>query len=353
MRSLLLLNTTTLLGLALANHGSRGQSQLRQDPSIVQTTSGVVKGHSATWPAQNAVMEFLGIPYAQPPLGALRFQAPQPLPLNCSSNTIVANAFSQDCLQFAGAAGGGNQSPQLRAYGFGMGGGSADAPHEYGEDCLTVNVWTKASGAGDKAVMIWIYGGAFSTGTSNAPFYSGARLAQDEDVVVVSFNYRINIFGFPNAPGLKDQNVALLDQRLAVEWVRDNIAGFGGDPDRITLFGESAGGASVDLYAYAWTQDPIVNGFIAQSGSASLLARPEVNETTWYNVSSALGCGGEEAGDSTVACMRTKDAIEITNTVGMLVNGSVSSGFGPAADGKLVFADVQNRSASGNFIKKV
>ena len=82
-----------------------------------------------------------------------------------------------------------------------------------------------------------------------------------------SSSYRLNIFGFPGSPNAT-QNLGLLDQRLAVEWVRDNIAGFGGDPTRITLFGQSAGGASVDYYSYAWTSDPIVAGFIPESGTA-------------------------------------------------------------------------------------
>jgi cholinesterase len=120
-------------------------------------------------------------------------------------------------------------------------------------------VWTKPQvGEKAKAVLVWIYvslvitaikkrtlifdqGGGFALGNTANPAYHGARLADDQDVVVVSMNYRLNILGFPGAPGLPDQNLGLLDQRLAVEWIRDNVAAFGGDPKRITLFGESAG----------------------------------------------------------------------------------------------------------------
>lgn len=171
--------------------------------------------------------------------------------------------------------------------------------------------------------------------------------------LLIDFSYRINIFGFPGAPGVPDQNVGLLDQRLAVEWVRDNIAAFGGDPTRITIFGESAGGASVDLYSFAWTKDPIVNGFIAQSGSASLSGGSPVNMSYWYNISSTLGCGGAEAGDKTVACMRGKDANVIMDSVGKLAAGQLSAGFGPAVDNKTVFSDTARRSTAGNFIKRV
>lgn len=313
----------------------------------VRTSSGTVEGHNATWPANSDVVEFLGIPFAQPPTGGLRFAAPQPF-AGDSNQPFLADQFSEDCLQFIGGGGlPGDVSPALAAYGEAMGGGSAAAPHTYGEDCLTLNVWAKENGQTGKAVMVWIYGGGFTTGTSNAPFYSGSRLAQDEDVIVVSFNYRINIFGFPGAPDVPDQNVGLLDQRLAVEWVRDNIGGFGGDPSRITLFGESAGASSVGLYALAWTADPIVNGFIAQSTGSS--ARAPVNTSSWFSVSSALGCGGEEAGAATVECMRTKNATDIINTTGT----QGVSGFEPAADERVVFSDAPQRSAAGNFVRKV
>jgi cholinesterase len=113
----------------------------------------------------------------------------------------------------------------MDSYGVAMG----QSGHNFSEDCLSLNIWTKPqSGEKAKAVLLWIYGGAFSVGSTNAPYYNGARLADEEDVIVASVNYRVNIFGFPNAPGLPDQNVALLDQRLAVEWLRDNIAAFGG-----------------------------------------------------------------------------------------------------------------------------
>jgi cholinesterase len=124
-------------------------------------------------------------------------------------------------------------------------------------------------------------------------------------------SYRLNILGFPNAPGLLDQNLRLLDQRLAIEWVRDNIAAFGGDPKRISIFGESAGGGAVDMYVYAWTKDLIINGIIAQSGAAGSMPPSGGGKTpnsAWYGVSKAMGCGGAEAGEKTVECMRSKPA---------------------------------------------
>ncbi|CAN8095954.1 unnamed protein product [Discula destructiva] len=238
-----------------------------------------------------------------------------------------------------------------------MGGGAPGAPHQYGENCLSINVWTKPGGTSNKAVMVWIYGGGFSSGTSNAAFYNGARLAQDEDVVFVSLNYRIGFWGFPHAPGLPNQNLGLLDQRLAIEWVRDNIAGFGGDPKRITLFGESAGGASVDLFSYAWTKDPIVNGFIAQSGTAiiSLIGAPLTVYDDWYQVSNYTGCGGPEAGpNATLACMRAASPDAILAALGEQNPSTSGLGmqYGPVADGKVVFEDNKARGERGEFIRR-
>jgi len=170
---------------------------------------------------------------------------------------------------------------------------------------------------------------------------------------LTSNSYRLNIFGFPGNPN-GTNNLGLLDQRLAVEWVRDNIANFGGDPSRITLFGQSAGGASVDYYSYAWTSDPIVAGFIPESGTAIGLGqiKPDQSASLWYNVSTKLGCGDASSdGASVLSCMRTKN---YTSILQALPSGGVTgtTGFGPTIDNVVVFSDYLNRSAAGNFIKK-
>jgi cholinesterase len=169
-----------------------------------------------------------------------------------------------------------------------------------------------------------------------------------------SSSYRLNIFGFPGSPNAT-QNLGLLDQRLAVEWVRDNIAGFGGDPTRITLFGQSAGGASVDYYSYAWTSDPIVAGFIPESGTAFGLGgqvTAEQSAALWYNVTAKLSCGDASSDGATVlSCMRTKNYTSILDA--LLRSGVAgSTGFGPTIDNVVVFSDYLNRSSAGNFIKK-
>jgi cholinesterase len=221
---------------------------------------------------------------------------------------------------------------------------------------LTVNIWTKPqSGEKKKAVLFWIYGGGFNMGDTAQPTTNGASLANNEDVIVVSANYRINLFGFPGAPPLEHKNPGLLDQRLGVEWTRDNIAAFGGDPERITIYGESAGGASVDLYSYIWTKDPIVNGFIASSGTVSMAAKGNrAQQTTsaasgWYSFTKRLGCGGEEAGAATVECVQKRPMKELLGTTSFGLVG----GFRPSPDGQTIFADTMDRAKKGDFIRKV
>lgn len=132
-----------------------------------------------------------------------------------------------------------------------------------------------------------------------------------------------------------------------MEWVRDNIENFGGDPERITLFGQSAGGASVDYYSYAWTEDPIVNSFIMQSGTVGQPSPP--NPTSWFNVSSMLNCGNATDDPAAVlSCMLTKSTTDIT----AVLASTSSISFGPAVDEKVVFSDYHSRSLAGNFIKR-
>ncbi|KAL4895225.1 Alpha/Beta hydrolase protein [Aspergillus ambiguus] len=221
------------------------------------------------------------------------------------------------------------------------------------EDCLTVNIWTKPQqGEKKKAVLFWIYGGGFAIGSASSPVYDGSVLADENDVVVVSFNYRLNIFGFSGAPG-QPWNVGLLDQRLALEWTRDNIARFGGDPSRITVFGQSAGGLSTDFMAYSYPDDPIAHALIAHSGAASsalsAASKKSDIQKTWYNISGSLGCGGAEAGEQTVSCMRSKSQDELLAAIEPLTTGGMIGGFMPVGDGKVIPEDIASAADKGNF----
>lgn len=169
------------------------------------------------------------------------------------------------------------------------------------------------------------------------------------------YSYRINIFGFSGAPG-ETQNVGLLDQRKAIEWVRDNIAAFGGDPARITIFGQSAGGSSVDFYSYAYLDDPIVAGLISHSGTAFSFTPNtlEYSQSSFLKTAALLGCTGPK---DIVACVRGRDSHDI-----LIAASSIPPSpslalpqpvFHPTIDNKTVFADYKALSTAGKFIKVV
>ena len=176
-------------------------------------------------------------------------------------------------------------------------------------------------------------------------------------MLVVTVNYRVNIFGFPGAPEHK-QNAGLLDQRLAIEWLRDNVASFGGDPSKITIFGQSAGAVAVDYLAYAYADDPIVHGFIQESGNAFSFPVNNMSTTlrNWYNVSAELGCGS--SGD-TIDCMRRQDWEDIKKTASK-ISGSFSGNrlrpipaFYPVPDEEVVFSDYLALTNEGKHAKLV
>ena len=188
----------------------------------------------------------------------------------------------------------------------------------------------------------------------HSPFYSGQYLADNEDVIVVTINYRLGFFGFSGAPGI-EQNAGLRDQRSAVEWVKDNILGFGGDPDRIIIFGQSAGGAAVDYWAYAYQQDPIVAGMISHSGTALsyIPNTPEYSQSIYHNVSAALGCGNSTEGQDPLSCLRQKNITEILlaarNVPALPTQALAQATFHPTVDNITVFADYAALGASGSF----
>lgn len=196
-----------------------------------------------------------------------------------------------------------------------------------------------------------------SIGTTSSPFYNGQYLSDAEDIIVVTVNYRLNIFGFPGAPGNVD-NLGFRDQRLAVEWVRDNIAAFGGDASRITISGQSSGGVAVDYWAFAYTEDPIVSGLLSHSGNALSFPMNSENITlsNWYNVSVEVGCGSD--GD-TIPCMRTVSWQSIELAASNLPSARSSSPFRSVPpfylkpDGVTVFSNYTELAKKGKFAKLV
>lgn len=214
--------------------------------TIVSTTSGTFQG---ALPDGNGITSFKGIPYAAPPTGQLRWRPPQPAKL--ASGVRQALQFGNDCISSPGPL--------------------QNSPNQ-SEDCLTLNVWTpRLSGSAPKPVMVWLHGGGFQFGTSATPTYDGSLLAA-QDVVVVSLNYRLGVFGFLATQQFDDESGSsgawgLLDQVAALQWVQQNIKQFGGDPRKVTLFGESAGAHSVGMLMASSRSRGIFSKAIIQSGA--------------------------------------------------------------------------------------
>src|SRR5690242_6261331 len=227
--------------------------------AIVETAAGKVRGASS-----NGIAAFKGIPYGAPTGGENRFMPPQP-PAPWAG-IREATAYRAQAPQLPGRP---ERRPELRTIL-----GPADSSPE-SEDCLTLNVWTPGIGDGAKRpVMVWLHGGAFAYGSGNRAVTDGANLARRGDVVVVSVNHRLNIFGSLDLADVGGEryahsgNAGMLDLVAALEWVRDNIQAFGGDPGNVTIFGESGGGGKVSILLAMPSARGLFHRATIQSGAA-------------------------------------------------------------------------------------
>ncbi|XP_041323959.1 cholinesterase isoform X2 [Pyrgilauda ruficollis] len=227
------------------------------EENIIATKKGKVRGTSLQV-LGGTVTAFLGIPYGQPPIGKLRFQKPEPR--EKWADVWDATKHANSCYQpidttYPGFAGSEMWNPKTNL----------------SEDCLYLNVWIPSPKPKNATVMVWIYGGGFESGSTSLPVYDGKFLARVERVVVVSMNYRTGALGFLSLPGNQKApgNAGLFDQRLALQWVQENIAAFGGNPKSVTLFGESAGSASVTYHLLSPESHPLFTRAILESGSAN------------------------------------------------------------------------------------
>ncbi|MFE2415518.1 carboxylesterase/lipase family protein [Streptomyces hokutonensis] len=229
---------------------SRGTEAGSAGTPLVRLGAGAVRGR-----LEDGLAVFRGIPFAEPPVGDARFQAPRP---------VGGWDGVRDAFEFG--------PPPPQESGFqGRRGVSAEPT---GDDWLTVNVWTPAPDpAARRPVMVWIYGGAYKLGHAGSPGYDAQHIARDGDVVVVSLNYRVGIEGFARIEGAP-ANRGLLDQVAALEWVRDNITAFGGDPEQVTVFGESAGGGSVASLLVMPSASGLFRRAIAQSVPGTFFSDP-------------------------------------------------------------------------------
>ena len=281
--------------------------------SVVRAPAGALRGTS-----EDGLKIFKGIPYAEPPVGSLRWKAP--VAKAHWSGIRDASQFGPACFQPEGKLN--------NIY--------ANKPYPMSEDCLSLNIWAPEH-ARNAPVFFWIYGGALWGGTSRDPMYDGRRLAQ-HGVVVVSINYRTGPLGWLAHPALSAEspegisgNYGLLDQIEALRWVKRNISSFGGNPSNVTIAGESAGGLSV-MYLLA---SPPARGLFAKAiaQSAYMISTPEL-KTARYGAPSAEASGiglGEKLHAPTVAALRAIDPEKLTNE-------AAAAGFAPfgAVDGKIL-----------------
>ena len=276
--------------------------------------------------AERDLTVYRGLPFAAPPVGDLRWSAPRPA--EKWEGVRETTAFAPDPYQGDGT---GNVS----------------------EDCLYLNVWTPAKSADERLpVLVWIYGGGFSFGSTSTPVHDGQHLAR-QGVVLVSLNYRVGPLGFLAHPELSAEsphhvsgNYGLLDQIAGLSWVQRNIAAFGGDPDRVTIFGESAGGIAVSMLCASPLAKGLFRGAISQSGGSFGPTRPTTypgeNMRGLADAEAAGAAFAQKAGASSIAELRAMEP-------GRLPSGWGSGAAWPIVDGWVIPGDQYDLYAAGRY----
>ncbi|ODA80656.1 hypothetical protein RJ55_03615 [Drechmeria coniospora] len=321
------------------------------------TTSGIFAPHFPS--SHPAVVSFPNIPYAQCPTGKLRFAPPVARAPPADGRVVHATDLPPGCVQSSQFA---SDTVYDAQKSYLLHGGNSSRSDK-SEDCLRLSIFApKATvhgavrGGGRTPlpplpVIVWIHGGGFQSGGIDVPYQLAFNWVQrSQRHLMVHVQYRLGLLGFPNAAGLaasgENVNLGLLDQRLAMEWVRANIASFGGDAERITLWGQSAGAFSTDAYLFAWAADPIVAGAIVGSGNALALEAytgPSANHTHFTRVAASLGCAGL-APAAELTCMRSVPSSRLQNYLEALrVNGPIQI----IADNVTVFSNYAARIAAG------
>jgi para-nitrobenzyl esterase len=318
------------LAVAAASPAVAGRVHGERGSAVVRTTGGAVRG-TVTGDHRS----FDGIPYAAPPVGPLRWAPPRPA--EPWRGTRDATRPGNECPQTAGFLG---------------------DPPSTTEDCLYLNVTTpRGIGARKLPVMFWIHGGGFYSGAGS--LYGAGRLAEQGDVIVVTLNYRLGVFGFLAHPSLDGHDgpsgdYGLQDQQAALRWVRDNAAAFGGDPRNVTLFGESAGGISTCSHLASPASAGLFQRAIIQSGPCALAGQWPYPDGNWTvrprataerqgeSLTAKLGC---DTTSDTVACLRGKSVPELLDA------SDGGQGYGPAAGGRVLPLTPEEALARGRFAR--
>ncbi|OBF57093.1 carboxylesterase [Mycobacterium sp. 852002-50816_SCH5313054-b] len=286
------------------------------DDRVIETTYGPVRGAT-----DGGLRTWRGIRYAAPPVGDLRFRLPEP-PRRWG-NVVDATSYGPACPQPAFP----NMPLELGA--------------PQGEDCLSLNVWAPAHAVpGDaKPVMVWLHGGAYVLGSGSQPLYDAHRLVTGGDVVVVTVNYRLGALGFLDLSSFStarrrfDSNIGLRDVLTALRWVRDNIEAFGGDPERVTLFGESAGAGIVTTLLATPAAKGLFAGAIAQSSPATSVYDRERAERVAVSFLDKLGTDAGSLPEAPIAAILAASQ-EVFDEVPVRNPGTLA--FVPIVDGDLL-----------------
>jgi para-nitrobenzyl esterase len=291
--------------------------------TVVAQTTVATKAGRVAGVIESDIIAFKGIPFAQPPLGALRWHAP--LPMTPWQGVRIATSPGPACPQHNPLRGGYGPDPV------------------FSENCLTLNIWKPRIAAARLPVMVWIYGGSFVRGDAAHPMFDGARMARD-GVIVLDFNYRLGRLGWFAHPALTRESAAtgnfgLMDQIAALKWVRDNIAAFGGDPDNVTIFGESAGAMSVNLLMTSPAARGLFAKAITESGLGRIGAKP-------LALAEAQGeAFAKAAGATDIAALRALPVEAVL--AGQSATTGSDGNPGPIVDGVLVPENVDRAFAGG------
>jgi para-nitrobenzyl esterase len=322
------------------------------DPTIQRGTriridSGEIEGE-----VDGAARRFLGVPFAAPPIGALRWKPPQPV--TPWDGVRPTTAFSGKCPQNGGLLGGASDQ----------------------EDCLYLNVWTPEPAPDRRLpVMIWMHGGSNNSGSASddiplglgGKIFDGRHFAENQRVVIVTTNYRLGVLGFFSHPALDAEdprgvsgNQGLLDQRMAFDWVRRNIAAFGGDPDNVTIFGESAGSLDVCVHMASPGSRGLFHRGISQSGGCTMFTRTRATaEAEMPRFETAMGC---TEGSGALDCLRALPIASLLTPSpvdgggpklpgGTPYQGAVAWTFAVTVDGDVLPDQPRNLINAGNFAK--
>jgi len=315
-----------------ADAGDAGCLAVEETPTIVNTGAGPVEGASSA-----GVRAWKGIPFAAPPVGSLRWRSPQPVA--CRDAVLETKVFGAKCAQL-----------------------TPGSPREVegSEDCLTLNVWSPAgaSRVAKKPVMVWVHGGGNSLGSASEQLaggthtYDGADLATSGDVVVVTVQYRIGPFGWASHASLRSDgetgNYGLRDVLAALEWVRDEIAGFGGDGSKVTLFGESAGGLNTCALASSPRTRGLAHRFIIQSGGCVAATRT-ILENQQRDFPDNAGCGGSA---DVASCLRAKSMEVVLRALpeDVAVSGGAANPWDLHVDGEVLAGQPDIEVGSGDGV---